>query len=83
MLNNKRYNFFHLQKEQKYLKKLIKQTTNTKFYYIYEEFISLNTKEDLSNFANKYNLSDISNIENINEIKETLAYDLVEMILKG
>jgi len=83
MLNNKRYKFFHLQKEQKYLKKLIDQTPYEKFKNIYNEFISLTSKKDLNNFAKKYNLSDISNIDDMNEIREILAYDLVEMILKG
>jgi len=83
MLNNKRYKFFHLQKEQKYLKKLIEKTTNNKFKNIYDEFIKLTSKEDCKNFSKKYNLSDISNLDDLNKIKEILAYDLNEIILKG
>ena len=83
MLNNKRYKFFHLQKEQKYLKKLIEDTPYEKFKNIYNEFISLTSKEDLISFSKKYDFSDISNIDDTNEIREIIAYDLIELILKG
>ena len=81
MLNNKRYKFFNLQKEQIYLKKLIEK--NPQFAPIYNEFIKLSTKEDFINFSKKYNLSDISKIEDLNKIREILAYDLNEIILKA
>ena len=81
MLNNKRYKFFHLQKEQNYLKKLVEK--NPKFLPLYNEFVKLSTKEEFIEFSKKYNLSDISNIDDLNEIKEILAYDLNEIILKA
>ena len=81
MLNNKRYKFFNLQKEQNYLKKLIEKRPEFKPLYI--EFAQLSTKDDFIEFSKKYNLSDISNIDDLNEIKEILAYDLNEMILKA
>ena len=82
MLNNKRYIFFFQQKEQKYLKNLMKKTKNNKFKEIYNEFLALKTKEDCINFSKKYNLKDISNLEDLNEIREMIAYDLNEIILK-
>ena len=73
--------------EQKYLKKLLYKITDEKEKNLIEQFLYANTFSDIKDFLSEqklinYTLSPDDFEEDINYLKEKIAYELNEAILK-
>ncbi len=89
MFNIKINSFFSKlsKKEQKYLKKLLNKIENKKEKELLEFFLNASSFEEIKEFLNKqslinYNITPEDFENSLNSLKEKIAYELNEALLK-